>query len=89
MVLIAGAACLRPVSESGLRIRWALVIGLYVLAKVLELADHSVFEMTGELVSGHSLKHIVASFAAWPVLTAINAVVATARQRPESSAKSA
>ena len=89
MVLIAGAAWLRPVSESGLRIRWALVIGFYVLAKVLELADHPVFELTGEFVSGHSLKHIVASFAAWPVLTAINAAVAAARQRPESSAKSA
>jgi hypothetical protein len=89
MVLIAGAAWLRPVSESGLRIRWALVIGLYVLAKVLELTDHPVFELTGELVSGHSLKHIVASFAAWPVLTAINAAVTAARQRLQSSAKSA
>jgi hypothetical protein len=90
MLLLLGAACLRPVCGSGLRIRWALVIGFYVLAKVLELADHSVFEMTGELVSGHSLKHIVASLSAWPVLTALHAAIAAARQRRrQSSAKSA
>ena len=46
----------------------AAVIALYALAKVLELADHSVFELTHHLVSGHSLKHGVAALAAWPVI---------------------
>lgn len=90
MVFIGVAACLRPVSpESGLKIRWALVIALYALAKGLELADQPVFELTGQLVSGHSLKHIVASFSAWPVLLAVSAAVADVKQRLESSAKSA
>jgi hypothetical protein len=72
MGLILGLAGLSPVWEApGLRIRWALVIGVYALAKALELADHAVFELTGQMVSGHSLKHLVASFAAWPVLWAL------------------
>lgn len=90
MVFIGLAAWLRPVlPESGLPIRWALVIALYALAKGLELADQLVFELTGHLVSGHSLKHIVASFSAWPVLLALKAALAAAERRPESSAKSA
>jgi hypothetical protein len=90
MVFILVAACLRPVlPESGLPICWALVIALYALAKGLELADQPVFELSGQWVSGHSLKHVVASFSAWPVLLAVNAAVALARQRLESSAKSA
>ena len=46
----------------------AAVIALYALAKVLELGDHPVFELTHHLVSGHSLKHIVAALAAWPLI---------------------
>lgn len=90
MVFILVAAWLRPVRPApDLPIRWALVIALYALAKGLELADQPVFELTGQLVSGHSLKHVVASFSAWLVLLAVNAAVAVARQRLESSAKSA
>ena len=44
------------------------VIALYALAKVFELADHAVFDLTQNVVSGHSLKHIVAALAAWPVI---------------------
>lgn len=90
MVFILVAAWLRPAQpESGLNIRWALVIALYALAKALELADQPVFELTGQLVSGHSLKHVVASFSAWPVWRAVHAAAAAARQCHESGAKSA
>jgi hypothetical protein len=77
MGLIVGLACLRREAAGaqplrrGLPIRWPLLITLYALAKVLELGDHQVFEWTGHLVSGHSLKHIVASCAAWPVVAAL------------------
>lgn len=72
MVLILALAWLQPASPApGLQIRWTLVIAWYALAKVLELADHAVFDLTGQLVSGHSLKHVVASLAAWPVVLAI------------------
>lgn len=91
MGLIVGLACLRPVaagagpSHRGLPIRWSLLIALYTLAKVLELGDHQVFEWTGHLVSGHSLKHIVASCAAWPVVAALMAVM---KSRAESGSPS-
>jgi hypothetical protein len=47
------------------RERWAFgaALGLYLLAKACELADHSLFE-TLALVSGHTLKHLLASLAA-------------------------
>lgn len=72
MALIVALASVKPASPApGLRIEWAWIIGLYALAKLLELADHQVFMLTGQLVSGHSLKHVVASCAAWPVLQAM------------------
>jgi hypothetical protein len=89
MVLILCVAWLRPVQPAhGLQVRWVWVIAFYALAKGLELADHEVFELTGQLVSGHSLKHMLASLAAWPVLLAVRAAVAAVEQHPESSAKS-
>ena len=72
MALIVALAVVKPASLApGLRIQWGWVMGLYVLAKLLELADHQVFALTGQLISGHSLKHVVAGFAAWPVLQAL------------------
>jgi len=40
---------------------WAM--GLYVMAKVFELADHTVMDSLG-LISGHTLKHLLATLAA-------------------------
>ena len=49
---------------------FAVAIGLYILAKVSELADHAIFEMLAVL-SGHTLKHLLATLAsavvAWSV----------------------
>ena len=47
------------------------MIGLYALAKLLEISDSDVFDVSGHLISGHSLKHGVAAAAAWPVLRAL------------------
>lgn len=55
-----------------LSIRWGWVLALYAVAKGLELADHQVHEFTAGWVSGHNLKHVVASLAAWPVLHALH-----------------
>lgn len=86
MVLILGFACLRPVlSGRVLPVRWGLVIAIYALAKLLELGDHQVYEWTGHLVSGHSLKHAMAACTAWPVVTAL---LAARKFRAESSAPS-
>lgn len=68
LLLLAGAALSTVSSEAP--VRWPAVILIYAAAKVLELADHAVFDLTQGLISGHSLKHVVAAFAAWPVLQA-------------------
>jgi len=69
IALILGLACL-PARAGALPVCWIAVILAYALAKVLELFDLPVYQLTGELVSGHTLKHIVASCAALPVLHA-------------------
>ena len=43
------------------------VLGLYVMAKLLELLDANVFS-AGRLVSGHTLKHLAAAFAVYWML---------------------
>ena len=48
-----------------------LVLGWYVLAKVLERADAQVFALGG-VVSGHTLKHIAAAAGAGWVLVALH-----------------
>ena len=53
--------------EQGDRWPWAAVLAL-----LLELADHAIYAWTSQLVSGHSLKHAVASLAAWPVILALH-----------------
>lgn len=63
----------RKALPSALGIRLSAVIALYALAKACELGDHAIFALTHEAVSGHSLKHVLASFAAWPVLAAVQA----------------
>lgn len=77
MGLIVWLANLRPLPDPsglpqpGLPIRWALVMALYALAKLLELGDSLVYDWSMHLISGHSLKHGVASCAAWPVVAAL------------------
>jgi hypothetical protein len=44
------------------------VITWYALSKVLEYYDAEIFSLTGEWVSGHSLKHIAAAVGAYIVL---------------------
>ena len=80
MALVLWMATLRPVRGSLPRLQLKLggLIAAYAVAKVLELADAPVFELTGHLVSGHSLKHVVAAFAAVPVLQALHRLA----QRP-------
>ena len=73
MGLVLWFAMLTP-RVVALDIRWGLVIGIYAVAKLLEMNDAAVFQWTGHLISGHTLKHVVAAFAAWPVIAAIGAL---------------
>lgn len=73
MVLVVVLAMRRPVKGA-----WGLpllsVMAIYTLAKLLELEDHTVFAWTQGLVSGHSLKHVAAALAAWPVISVMHNV---------------
>ena len=70
MALVLCLAGLKPLLGAP-AIHWGWVIVIYALAKCFELADDAVFGATAHLISGHSLKHVVASFAAWPVVAAL------------------
>jgi predicted membrane channel-forming protein YqfA (hemolysin III family) len=65
---------------------WAL-IAFYGVAKVLESADHAVFEATGNWISGHSLKHVMASLAALPVLLALRVSKKLINAQPQAILK--
>jgi len=84
IALMLGLGCLQPRADA-LPVSWIAVILLYAMAKVLELFDMPVYQLTGEQISGHTLKHIVASCAALPVLQATY----RARRPLESSAPAA
>ena len=71
MALVLWLACLSPASGA-LAVRWGQVILIYAVAKLLEQGDAWVFAASSEMVSGHSLKHLAASCAAWPVIAAIS-----------------
>jgi hypothetical protein len=73
MLTIVFAGSLRPAPAQGLQVRWILVLAAYALAKLFEVGDHVVFEGSGQLFSGHTLKHVVAAFAAWPVIASLAA----------------
>lgn len=52
----------------------AATIGFYGIAKVLETFDAGVFNLLGQTVSGHSLKHLVAALAAYMLYRMMMAV---------------
>lgn len=70
LAIMVWLSTLKPM-PGALPVRWPAVVLFYALAKALELGDMAIYEWTGQLVSGHSLKHLVASCAAWPVLAAL------------------
>lgn len=46
-------------------------VGLYALAKAAELLDHAIYAYTGTVISGHTLKHLLAAtavFCVWRML---------------------
>lgn len=45
-----------------------LAVGWYGLAKGFEAADRMVFAASGQLVGGHTLKHVASAVAAWYIV---------------------
>ena len=81
MVLLV-VLCFSKAAPGALPVRWGLVIAAYAVAKLLEAADHGVWQLTGELVSGHTLKHLVAAAAAWPLVDALGRLQARGQNAP-------
>jgi hypothetical protein len=73
IALILLLLALRPVGDKALPVRWSLVLLAYAVAKLCEVNDHRIFTASGELLSGHTVKHLVAAGAAWPVIAALAA----------------
>lgn len=73
MLVLLGLALRQPEPGRLAVSLWA-VVGWYAVAKLLELGDHAVFGWTDGWVAGHSLKHVLAALAAWPVIAALRAV---------------
>ena len=67
------AMALVPRVRGALGLNLGAVIACYAVAKLLEVGDHAIYEATGHLVSGHTLKHLVAALAALPVLAMVRA----------------
>jgi hypothetical protein len=47
---------------------WAIAVAFYVLAKLLEYFDESIFSF-GSIVSGHTLKHLAAAAGGFAILS--------------------
>mgnify|MGYP006196105061 CR=1 FL=1 len=62
---------MRLPSRRALGVNLGALIAVYALAKLLEMGDEVVFHATGDTVSGHSLKHVAAALAVWPVWSAL------------------
>ncbi|MBC9878748.1 hypothetical protein G8O24_15515 [Bradyrhizobium sp. INPA01-394B] len=73
MALAVGLASIRP-RPGAVGVPLGGVIVFYVMAKLFELGDVTIFEVTGHLVSGHTLKHLAAALAAWPVIRALRPI---------------
>ncbi len=61
----------RPPQPQALGVSIGWLIAFYALAKLAEQWDYPIYAWSQGLVSGHSLKHVLASLAAWPVLRAL------------------
>lgn len=49
-----------------------VALGFYVLAKIAEIYDREVFEISGHLLSGHSLKHLLSAVGILALASMLN-----------------
>ncbi|MEZ5701849.1 MAG: hypothetical protein R3E42_07640 [Burkholderiaceae bacterium] len=70
MAFLAWAAWRKPL-PTALGVSLGSVLALYAMAKLFETGDAHVFRALNGLVSGHTLKHLAAAAAAWPVIRAL------------------
>lgn len=71
MALLAALAFVSPLPRAP-QVRWLAVLAIYGVAKVFEVADAAVLVATQGVVSGHTVKHLLAAAAAIPVIAAVS-----------------
>jgi len=73
LIPVALALKMKPISANALPASaWWSALAFYAAAKGMELADHALLEETLGVVSGHSLKHLLAAgTAAWLLRAAV------------------
>jgi hypothetical protein len=64
---------------AGRYVIWVIV--WYGIAKLLEIYDQEIFEFSGRIVSGHTLKHVAATLATYVVLRMIIATQTASADR--------
>jgi len=64
LALIALVLVLFPSRLRGAGYLWCMFIG-YVIAKLFEEFDGQVYDALGQVISGHSLKHVIAAISLW------------------------
>jgi hypothetical protein len=47
---------------------WYIALGWYVLAKICEALDGRIYSLTGEAISGHTLKHLLGAVSTFWLL---------------------
>lgn len=89
MALIVILSLAKPLNGAiGLKLGW--VIFFYAMAKLFEVSDQAIYDVTQDLISGHSLKHLTAALAALPVLHGLQAMGRqTLRHNPGAAAVTA
>jgi hypothetical protein len=70
MALMFWLSLQKPVAGA-VGVRIGVLLALYAVAKLFELGDETVFHATSGAVSGHTIKHLVAALAVFPVVVAV------------------
>ncbi len=47
----------------------------YGLAKVFEATDHKIFHLTGEVIGGHAIKHLMAAVSTWMIVFKVKSLL--------------
>jgi hypothetical protein len=68
MALLIALSFVRP---QGKAVSLVWIVTIYGLAKICEHFDHQIFELSAHWVSGHTLKHLVASLVIFVVINAL------------------
>lgn len=88
MLLLVVLSTRKPLDKAWRLPLWSM-IACYALAKAFELGDHAIFDFTQGLVSGHTLKHLVAAMTAWPLIAVMQNGPHAQRMRGTTSASHA